>query len=84
MGKTTPPNLTDEPKAGKKQKAKGAPKPRHTRGRTINRRRERAIRKAANAALNDDMTPEQRNGVNHQIELMKAAQARNIQRLLKK
>lgn len=84
MGKTDTPNLTDEPKAGKKQKAKGAPKPRHTRGRTVNRRRERAIRKAVNAALNDDMTPEARNEVNQQIELMKAAQARNVARLAKK
>lgn len=41
------PQLEDTEKKGKSKSAKGAPRPRKERGRTINRRRDRFIRKMA-------------------------------------
>lgn len=83
MGKTNIDTLVESDKSSKKKAAKGAPKPRHTRGRTANRRRERAMRKALKA-IEVAVDPVAASEMARQLDLMKAAQARKMAQLGKK
>jgi len=85
------PQLEETEKKGKSKSAKGAPRPRRERGRTINRRRDRFIRKMAAklAKLAEiDMDPAERIAKAAEIKsamaLSQNAQARRTSRVGKK
>lgn len=83
MGKTNLDALVENDKAPKKKAAKGAPKARKERGRTTNRRRERAMRKALKA-IEVAEDPVAAAEMAKQLDLMKAAQARILAKMGKK
>ena len=85
------PQLEDTEKKGKSKSSKGAPRPRKERGRTINRRRDRFIRKMAGklAKLQEtDMDPALRIAKAAEIKsamaLSQNAQARHTSKVGKK
>lgn len=88
MGKTTVPNLVESDTKAKAKSSKGAPKARKVRGRTINRRRERAMRKALKAIEKKAMAPEDATAeiakLHDQIQILKEAHARNVARMTSK
>ena len=85
MGKTDKPNVveSDSGKAGKAKSSKGAPKARKTRGRTVNRRRERAMRKALlkinKAKANNDLILAA--DIADQLAIMKIAHERRLAKM---
>lgn len=88
MGKTNTPNLVESDTKAKAKSAKGAPKARKVRGRTINRRRERAMRKALKAIEKKSLGTEDATleiaKLNEQVRILKEAHARNVARMTSK